>query len=845
MTIQTLKTMRPKYLMAKSSLVGHRSLTGIPLRFAVMGAVIAGLAINANTVFAADAKRLEEVLVSARKKTESLQDTPISLTVFSEERLAVEGISGLKDIASKVPGLTIEPFPINGGSLRIYIRGIGIGDIQVTQDTPVALYIDGAYIARSSGTSMDVAELARIEILRGPQGTLYGRNTTGGAINLITRRPNTDALEFSQILSIGDRALFRSKTSLNLPVTDTLALKFAYLAESRDGFVDNTGPGGDFGDRDIQGARFDLGWDISDRIRLDYSYDRSELEFYNYMFQAVTPPDPNGNKGQSNAIKQSAQARSRFSNRRLSSMATTSPLEASNSDVEGHLLVLSADTDIGEFKYIGSYRELKDASYTDLGGGLGSTEYRLDTNVYSGPAAQMATGGDITLVRPEIRQHQSSHELQFSDAVEDWGIEYILGAYYFEESAVEDNSPFHLQLTAPIDGFEDAHIVNLLSQKYNVENQALAAFGQITWTPKILDESLHFTVGARHSRDRRYALKNQRDEVFIEYSPVSGVPLVLPLAELAQNPVLGPVLGPLFVEAGLPGDRRFDNVSGSRRFKDDSFSFLTEFEFSDDINVYGKVVEAYKSGGFNTRDPQLDGNQGAASDGIDYGVGFADGFGEEKARTVEVGIKSEWLNGRIRVNADVYNTKFNDMQMNFILNGTIADTKVLNAGKASMSGFEFDAMALIGDDLTVTMEYAYLDAEITEVIDSFGNDVTKRYAFSAAPVNSYTASADWVVWRGVSAALNLNINTSYMDERLGGGDVQNAYTILRPYQLWNARLSLDDIEFARGKLSVSLWGKNLLDKEYETYAIDNLPHADRAVLWGDPLSYGLDLAYRY
>ncbi|POP51083.1 TonB-dependent receptor [Zhongshania marina] len=833
---QAMVNPRARQLPSAYKLVLFRSL---------LLALATGGAVNANIADAAEQSRLEEVLVSARKKTESLQDTPISLTVFNEERLTVEGISGLKDIASKVPGLTIEPFPINGGSLRIYIRGIGIGDIQVTQDTPVTLYLDGVYIARSSGTSMDVAELARIEILRGPQGTLYGRNTTGGAINLITRRPNPDAVEFTQVLSAGNRALLRSKTSVNLPIADSLAVKFAYLSENRDGFVENTGPGGDFGDRDIKGMRFDLGWDISEQMRLDYSYDRSELEFYNYMFQAVTPPDPDGNKGQSNAIKNSAQARSRFASTMLSSMATSSPLEASNSDVEGHAIIFDAATELGDFKYIGSYRELKDAAYTDLGGGLGASDYRLDTNRYDGLAADFANGGPTPLVRPEIRQHQSSHELQFSSAFDDLGIEYIVGAYYFEESAVEDNSPFHLQLRAPVDGFEGAHIVNLLSQKYQVENQALAVFGQLTWTPDILNKALHISLGARHSRDHRYALKNQRDEVFIEYSPLGALPLVLPLAEAVQNPVLGPILSPVLAQAGLPGDRRFDNVTGERRFKDDSYSVLVEYELSEAINVYGKLVEAYKSGGFNTRDPQLDGSQGAASDGIDYGVGFADGFGEEKALSAELGIKSEWLNGRLRVNADVYRTEFDDMQMNFLLNGTVADTKVLNAGKASMTGFELDATALLGEDLIIAFEYAYLDAEITEVIDSFGNNVTQRYAFSAAPVNSFTASADWMAWRGENAVLNFNLNTSYMDTRLGGGDVQNAYTILRDYQLWNARLSLDEIAIAKGTLSVSVWGKNLLDEEYETYAIDNLPHADRAVLWGDPLSYGLDLTYRY
>jgi len=806
--------------------------------------VIAGSLVSEISL-AAGLNRLEEVVVSARKKTESLQDTPISLTVFSEERLKVEGISGLADIASKVPGLTIEPFPINGGSLRIYIRGIGLGDIQVTQDTPVAVYLDGVYIARSSGTAMDVAELARMEILRGPQGTLYGRNTTGGAINLLTRRPSTEALVFNQSVGAGNRAFLRSKTSLNLPVTDSLAVKLAYLTESRDGFMENTGPGGDFGDREVQGLRFDLGWDISGKLRLDYSYDRSEMEFYNYMFQAINPPAEDGNKGQADAIKRSAQARTKFGQHRFDSMATSAPLGASNSEVEGHALVIHADTALGEIKYIGAYRELFDSAYTDLGGGLGAEAFRLDTHRYDGAAAQIANGGPTPAVKPTVEHKQQSHELQFSGEIAGYGLEYLVGAYYFEEQGIEDNGPLHLQLYSLIDGTEDVYIVNLLSQKYEVDNQAAAVFGQLRWTPPILDDAIHITLGARHSRDRRYALKNQRDEVYFEYHPALGAPQAFSLTTLAENPVLGAVINPVLNQAGLPGDRRFNNVAGQRHFKDDSFSGLLEYEFNDDINVYAKGVEAYKSGGFNTRDPQLDGKQGAASDGIDYGVGFADGFGEEKAFSIEIGVKSEWLKGRLRLNADVYQTDFDDMQMNFLLNGTVADTKVLNAGQASMRGFEFDASALLGEFVVASVEYAYLDAEITEVIDSFGNDVTHRYAFSAAPVNSYTAALDWLIWQGDAATLQLNVNTSFMDTKLGGGDVQKALTLMPSYQLWNAHLSLGQLPLARGELTVALWAKNMLDKEYEVYAIDNLPQADRAVVWGEPRSFGVELAYHF
>jgi iron complex outermembrane receptor protein len=565
-----------------------------PVTWAVMGLLL--LLLSSPQSFAAKASRLEEVLVSARKKTESLQDMPISLTVFTQERLRLEGVSGVADIASRVPGLTIEPFPNNGTTLRIYIRCIGLGDVQITQDSPVAIYLDGVYIARSSATAVGVAELQRLEILRGPQGTLYGRNTT----NRQTRRPSSEAIAFDQVFSLGNRALLRSKSSLNLPLTDTLAIKLAYLFESRDGFIENTGPGGDFGDRELQAWRLDLVWDVSEQFRLDYSYDHGSLESYNYMFQAINPPAVRGDKGQADAIKFSAQSHSKYGSRRFKEMATTAPLEAPTSYIDG-------------------------------------------------PAANNANGGPTPLVKPTVSQPQSSHEFQFNGRAESLNLEYLLGAYYFEESGVEDNSPLHLQLRAPIDAFSPIHIVNFVSQKYDVENQAAALFGQLSWTPSILDDKLRLTLGARHSRNWRYALKNQRDETYFEIPAGFDNTRVFSPATLSELPILGPLLTPILYQAGLPGDRRFDNVAGKRRFKDSSFSGQFEYQFSDDMLFYGKVVEAYKSGGFNTRDPQLNGQQGEASDGIDYGVGFAEGFGSEKAKTAELGMKSEWLNGRLRV----------------------------------------------------------------------------------------------------------------------------------------------------------------------------------------------------
>lgn len=811
---------------------------------------------------------LEEVIVTAQKKAESLQDTPISLTAFGEERLEIDGISNLNDIGAKVPSLTIEPFPINNATLRIFIRGVGISDVQVTQDPPVGIYVDGVYIARSTGTALDVAELQRIEVLRGPQGTLYGRNTTGGAINMITKRPSVEALEFKQKFTIGNRGSFTSKTSANIPISDTVAAKVAYLNTRMDGFIENTGPGGDFGDKEVSGYRIDLRWDISDGFTLDYAYDNSDYEYYNYNYQSIRPAEMN--KGQAEPVREYSVSQSKYSEQRFDKMETFSPFEASNTEISGHSFILTKDFEQFQLKYIGSYRELYDAAYADLNGGVGSEDYRVDSNVYCGISAREQTGEDcLPLVVPQINQEQFSHELQFTGSFLDGGIDYITGIYYFEEEAVEDNSPVHHQFSSKIsegvfpapgvggvllDG-GDVHLVNMLSQRYDVKNTALAAYGQFTWTPKFLDERMHLTFGARLSQDEREALKNQTDKTYIE---IRSYDTVVDMEDA------GP-FAPAFAQAGfkIPGDRSFQDIYGKKDFDDTSFSFIAEFDLTEDINIYGKFVQAYKSGGFNTRDPQRgstgepagtpgrgDDTAEEAPDGNVYGFGFADGFDEEFVASVEFGIKSELMERRLRINANVFASKYTEMQLNFILAGTVADTKVTNAGEAQMQGFETDITFMATEHLLLMLNYAYLDAEVTKAEDEFGNDLSDSFVFYSAPKNSYTFAADWTIADMDWGQLAVNLSYNFMDDRNGGSRAHNAKnTFISSYSLLNGRISLSQIPIGgkadKGNLYIGLWGKNLADEEFEITAIDNLPHSDRSVIWGEPRSFGVDMIYEY
>ncbi len=323
-----------------------------------------GLSAFAPSLYAQAA--LEEVIVTAQKKAESLQDTPISLTAFSEDRLEVEGISSLGDIGSKVPSLTIEPFPINNATLRIFIRGIGISDAQITQDPPVGIYVDGVYIARSTGTALDVADLQRIEILRGPQGTLYGRNTTGGAINLVTKKPTTEGIEFKQKFTAGNRNLFTSKSTLNLPLSDTIAVKLAAMRTMQDGHIENTGPGGDFGDRDVEGYRVDLRWDITDSLAMDFAYDKSDFDYYNTQYQHVRPRTPIPG---SQADLVSAGQKASYSDSRQKRVGTVMPFEPSPTDIEGFAFTLTKAFDNTHVKYLGSSRALfgQSSSYLSRG----------------------------------------------------------------------------------------------------------------------------------------------------------------------------------------------------------------------------------------------------------------------------------------------------------------------------------------------------------------------------------------------------------------------------------------------------------------------------------------------
>jgi outer membrane receptor protein involved in Fe transport len=227
-----------------------QALSALPLLAAVQGAL------------AQDGSGLEEVIVTATKRETSLQSTPLAITALDSKMLQEQAIFSIDDFRrGAVPMLQIQTLPINPATLQLAVRGISNLDVsQMTRESPVAVYVDGVYLGRTQGLALDLPDLERIELLRGPQGTLFGRNAVGGALNIVTQKP-TGELGFSQSLTGGNYGTFRSATTLNLPEVANVSSKLDAFYYTRDGLVENPMDGEhDFAELEKYGGRASLRW---------------------------------------------------------------------------------------------------------------------------------------------------------------------------------------------------------------------------------------------------------------------------------------------------------------------------------------------------------------------------------------------------------------------------------------------------------------------------------------------------------------------------------------------------------------------------------------------------------
>ena len=693
------------------------------------------------------AAQLEEIVVTAQKRPEPMLEAPLSLVVINEQELQQSHYVDLADLANLAPNLQVLPHPNAASTLLLFMRGVGNSDEQIIQDPSVAVYLDGVYLSRSQGLASEFLDLERVEVLRGPQGTLYGRNATSGAVNLITKAPSFEASNFSQTLDAGSRGLLRATTHVNTPVTDTVAVKFSYQNSQQEGFVDNAGTGAQrFGDEDRSAWRIDGLWRPSEAFTARLIADKEEAS------------DTPAYVGAIGLLPKRLDAPNAGS-------AWVSDLQTNDVSSEGITAILDWQlSSEWSLKSITSKRELSDFQYQDLHSGV------------RGPIAVLVTEAEGT-------QEQFSQELNLSYSNADESLKAILGAYWFEEDATRN-----ARNTVP-----GAKVRKLVFGR-KINNKAKALYGQLSWRPDWQDQSLELTLGVRASEDERYVLLDRAQQ------------------SLPDGPLM-------FAPISNIGQRDFDNVSPS---------FMARYQLSDLVYVYAKHVAGYKSGGFNAR--------------ASTAARFSEGFDDETLVSRELGIKAELFDRRLRVAATVFQSDYDDIQMNVQSDpNNIVVADVLNAGKASIDGFELDVDALIGEQSEITLRYGWLDASYDVIRDAGGQNVAGNYRFMGAPEHSALLTWSGVVGASPESGLEYSISYSWRDQFFGSNTTDAGVYKVPAYGLVSGDLSRR-LDFDWGTLDISLWSTNLLDIafyrwHYNAGAGGPIPSG----VWGEPRTIGLKL----
>jgi iron complex outermembrane receptor protein len=778
------------------------------------------------------ATTLEEVIVTAEKREASLQDTPISIAAFAREELEAMGVFEAGQVGAYAANVNINRQPSSMDNYGYSIRGVGSGETQLLIENTVGLYVDGVYIARSTGSVWDVVDLERIEILRGPQGTLYGRNTIGGAINLITEKP-TEEFGFQQKLSAGNRDFFRSTTTIDTgEFADMFMAKLSLNYNEHGGYLDNSLHGNDLGEQESTAWRVALRANFTDNFMADYTYDNSERDSNSELSQIVQVREPNLSLG--GAIIKQAAALSDPD--RISQLPMYfSPDMGSYSDIDAHSLTLQWDLNESmTLKSITSYREWDSGTdNTDFGGFPSDGATVLNDPTGPGAGTYVPAGEIVSLFRAErvSDNEQFTQEIQLIGDAMDERLQYTLGLYYFEEESNEDNPQVFTLAAEYAFGAQPQFIKSFLCAdptfsnpaacigkdvvlsapifQYGSENESLAAYGQFTYA---VSEALDLTVGLRYSEDDK--------EAYLRQGRITDAD--------------GNVLNNKY-------DNDFDNFSPA---------ITLNYHWNDDVSTYLTWSNGYRSGGTNARSTNP--------------VDFARGFDEEEVTNWEVGIKSDWMDSRLRINGAAFFLEYDDAQVaSFAAGEGGASSVISNAGELEIKGIELEVTAIPFEGARVILNYGYLDAEYKEYFTQRVNpasalpdpspgadpitgneDISGFATVPRSPEHSGSLILSYDFEPFDFGQLNVRAEMTYTDEMVYHPQL-NLYDSRDDQTMINARATLHSMEVFGGLLQVSAWGRNLTDEEYREWGIDFATLGFAIDSFQEKRSYGLDLVYEF
>ncbi|MCB1687175.1 MAG: TonB-dependent receptor [Halioglobus sp.] len=580
------------------------------------------------TAHAAPTPKLEEVVVTAQKRAESLQDVAISIAVVSGAELAALNKTQIADLSRLVPGFTFSEGTSDAGR-NILIRGIGTNSFSRSVDLSVGTVVDNVASGSLSGSVLDFSDVERVEVLRGPQGMLFGKNSSAGLLNITTHAPTPE-------LATGFRTSYGSNNLVNLYgyasgplVEDSLLGRISLYSNTMDPIIDNEYPGGDdFNDRDEWGGRGKLRWLLSDDLdaQLAYTHIKRDHTCCAAALRQVTAGSIAAREG--------------------------GPVGPKNDKVKDN------DTSKGETK-VDIYSLELNYSLDDFM--LTSISAYTNENVYGAARADDYTRTALPLNDSFEKYEQYTQELRLTSPAEG-KITYVAGLYYFYKK-VDRSFYRYIDLYGIDQGTSGALSV---TNESKTDSESFAGFGQATWN--ITDRS-RISLGARYNFDQ---LGHQQT--------VGSFPGTLPEAP--------------------PGtvDQKTNDDAGSWRV-------MVEHDIAADAMVYASYAKGYKGPGSNS-----------LPSGPTSGEVFVD---PEIPSSYEVGIKSQWWDNRLRVNAAAYYSTFKDFQASAQVAGAFPPIFFLtNAGELETKGVELEVNAQLTDNFAVQGSLAYTDAIFSDWPDA-------------------------------------------------------------------------------------------------------------------------------
>lgn len=759
---------------------------------------------------------LDVVVVRAEKREENLQDTPISISVMNGEGLEARQVYSLVDLGDgAIPSLKVAPFFSRPGALIMNIRGIGVlsDSNQPARDQGVGIYVDGVYLGRPQGLGTALYDVESIEVLKGPQGTLFGRNTEGGAVNITTRKP---AGEFG-LLAKGGFSSFSGYTAelhVDLPRFADLSVKVDGVVTGRNGWVDNPLPQAeDFGGYDKRAFRVRALWEPSDTFSVDYAYDTAYdatttlyQQFLERYTGSFTPAAVNVAK-----------------TKRIDVATIGVPQLESVGNTYGHRLTADWEVVPGiTLKSITSYRNLKQDQWDNGSAALSSGAFLLP------PATSFLNRNFGRFSLALFNQNQQSQEFQLIGGDEHF--KWVAGALYYREHVTDNARAFETSTFLDANGVGSvARAIDYLAQRIDraseVTTKSTGAFAQATYTPPILEDALHLTLGGRWTKDEKLG----------RMRTINGVNF--PVGSAGQ--IISGLTSPNVLDTSWD---RFDPLANA------------SFDINTDLMAYVRYSTGYKSGGSNSRS-------------LRYAP-----FQPETVEMTEIGAKWEFFDRRARLNIAAYDGKYKDIQLDFQaqyvqtdpVTGALLQTQrttieTTNApGEGKLQGFEADFTLAATDELTLSASYAYNKVDIPNTINPFrqanGQFITVPIPIYQVytPENSGSMAADYET-PFLGAKLQLHVDANYGEGYYANytdvayDPVTRAVTIKQPKGddsfIVNARVSLAEIPAGGGTASLSLWSRNLLDQEH-VFAKFLDPRFGSSGFFNEPRTVGVELAVK-